>query len=530
MATAQISPEQAAEVLTWYGDGHQVEFVQDVLGRKPWSMQREIIRDVFLHKVVAVASCNAAGKSDVASDVALTFLATKPGSIVITTAPTWRQVKDVLWRYIRDKYAKAPVKLSDKQCNQVGLDLAEDWFAVGLSTKDAEKFFGYHADDILVIVDEASGVEEEIYIGVDAVTPNLNAHVLMIGNPTNPDGRFYKSFQDPLVKTHTISAFDTPNLMANDIRDIEQLLALFTPPEGRDPLAHLAEIEKRLIMPYPALISPGTVYRRYLQWGPESPMWQSLILGQFPSQAEHALIPLNLIMKSMEVRKQIDDPNYTDAVEWNIQREVLPEYGLDVARFGSDRTVLTARYGDYVDDLIGWAKLDTVESGKRVLQLTDPFEYWSIKVDDTGVGGGVTDFLVHAANDNPLYHYRTVPVNFGQATTEPIKYFNFRAEMFWNLAERFKQHKIALPNDLELANELASIRYEFTSNKQIKIEDKDKTKKRTGHSPDRADSLALAFTKSGTGKYTLDEDQQRKADNTIQDNTIIPMTAGLGKW
>lgn len=529
MSTAQITPEQAKELIDWYADGHQVEFVEDALGRHPWSKQAEIISDVFKYKVVTVASCNAAGKSDLASDVVLAFLNLKPSSIVITTAPTWRQVKDVLWRYIRDKYAKAPIRLSDKQCNQVGLDLAEDWYAVGLSTKDAEKFFGYHADDILVVVDEASGVEEEIYIGVDAVTPNINAHVLLIGNPTNPDGRFFKSFQDPLAKKHKISAFDTPNLMANNIRDVNDLLRVFTPPDNVDPLEYLTDMEKTLIMPIPALISPSTVYRRYLQWGQDSPMWQSLILGEFPSQAEHALIPLNLIMKSIEVRKQIDDPNYKDAVEWNIVKGDMPEYGLDVARFGSDRTVLSARYEDYVADMIDWAKLDTVETGKRVIQLTDPFEYWSIKVDDTGVGGGVTDFLVHAVNDNQLYHFKTIPVNFGQATTQPLKFFNFRAEMFWTLAERFKQRKIAIPDDLELANELAGIRYEFTADKKIKIEDKDKTKKRTGRSPDKADSLALAFTKSGGGKYTLDEAQQQKADHEQTDNSIVPLTHGL-KW
>lgn len=541
-----ITPAEALEILDYYSNERQVDFVRDVLGRNPWPLQEEIIKAVFKYPVVAVKSCNAAGKSDVASDIALAFLMLKPGGIVITTAPTWRQVKDVLWRYIRDKYAKAPYKLSDKQCNQVGLDLAEDWFAVGLSTKDSEKFFGYHADDILVIVDEASGVEEEVYIGVDAVTPNLNAHVLMIGNPTNPDGRFYKAFQDPLVKKFTISVFDTPNFTANGIRNLEDLLTLFTPPADAEQtetmqLEHMQKVQKQLKMPIPALISPSTVYRRYLQWGDEHPMWEALIMGQFPSQSSTALIPLGLILKSVEVWKQINaskrNKEYAKKPEWNIELTGIHEYGLDVARFGDDSNVLFPKIGGYIEKPIKWAKVDTAITTDRVINHISLDDWLAvIKVDDIGVGGAVTDQLRRRKQDNPeLYHYTVIPINFASGTTKPEKYYNLRTEIYDNLAQMFIDHKIAIPDDEELIAELATIRVEYTGKDTNikKVEAKDKIKERLmGRSPDKADALALACAKSGRGSWLDDLPAEEKISSEPpkqyeKANSSKPYTAGM---
>lgn len=529
---ATVTPDQAYDLIDYYNDGHQIEFVRECLGRNPWSIQEQIIQAVFKYPVVAVASCNAAGKSDVASDVALTFLTIKPGSIVITTAPTWRQVKDVLWRYVRDKYAKAPIKLSDKQCNQVGLDLAEDWFAVGLSTKDSEKFFGYHADDILVIVDEASGVEEEIYIGVDAVTPNLNAHVLLIGNPTNPDGRFKKAFDDPMVKKFRISVFDTPNFTANNIASLPDLLRLFDTPEGIEPIEHLTKIQKTLTMPIPALISPSTVYRRYLQWGEDHPMWDALIMGEFPKQASASLIPLYLIEKSVAVWKQLQaakkDPEYRIKPEWTIPQADHKEYGLDIARFGDDTTVLFERMGGLVSKPSTWSKQDTSVTTERVLSEIDLLDTNAvIKTDDTGLGGGVTDQLRKAKQDNERWHYKIVPINFAEGTTNPRKYFNLRTEMYDNLAEQFRKQAIAIPDDDELIAELAGIRisYEGKEKNVLKVESKDDMKKRLKRSPDKSDALMLAFYGAKSGKWLAEDDEldvQRRYEERL-----TPITADL---
>jgi phage terminase large subunit len=515
---AQPTADEAWNLIQYYDNNRHVEFVRDVLGRNPWSKQAEIITDVFKYPVVAVKSCNAAGKSDLASDVALTFLMCKPFSIVITTAPTWRQVKDVIWRYIRGKHAKAPVKLTEAQCNQVGLDINEDWYAVGLSTKDSEKFFGYHADDILVIIDEASGVEEEIWVGVDAVTPNLNAHVLAIGNPTNPDGRFYRMFQDPLVKKHTITVFDTPNFTANGILNIEQLVSYFTPPPNLDSeseqIMYIIEQQKKLKTPIPALISPMTVYRRYIQWGPEHPMWEALIMAQFPSQASTALIPLGLVLKSVDVWKQIKqaekDAAFAKEVdkrpEWTIKKGISWNYGVDVARFGDDSTVIAPAKGGMVEKLVAWSKVDTSITVEKIMQNISVMDFKaSIRVDDIGVGGGVSDQLNKLKRDNPdKYHYSVLRMNFAAGTTNPAKWFNLRAEVYDKLADMFLNHEIAIPDDEELVSELATIRVKYVGkDNQIKqVEPKAQIKDRLKRSPDRADALAMAMYSGGAGSWS----------------------------
>jgi phage terminase large subunit len=528
----QLTQELAEEMYLTYKP-IPAAFVADIFACQPWAIQSEIIDAVFKYKVVAVKSCNAAGKSWLAAHVALAFLELHPGSIVVTTAPTWRQVKDVLWREMGAAYELAIVKLSKAEISQTGLEFAKDWFAVGLSTKDSEKFFGYHADDILVIVDEASGVEEAIYIGVDAITPNINAHVLMIGNPTNPDGRFYKAFNNPLVKQFTISVFDTPNFTANNIKTVDELVTLFEPPEGVDPIEHMNEVESRIVQPshYKGLISLGAVYRRYLEWGTDSPFWEALIMGQFPSQSEFSLIPINLIQQSMEVtrnraagRRSEDEASYKVS-GWNIEDGGL-EIGIDVARYGMDRTVIMSRRGGWVDPALAWSKQDTQVTADRIIMAIDPTDpHTFLKVDDTGVGGGVTDALLRRKADRTgnqsQWLYKVSGINFGDAPAEnaptpmgqqaPPRFTNRRAEMFWNLRELFMAKKIAIPDDPELAGELGAIRFNITDKGLIQIEKKDDIKKRTGKSPDKADALALAFASGGAGTFEMSESSDRPA-------------------
>jgi phage terminase large subunit len=223
-------------------------------------------------------------------------------------------------------------------------------------------------------------------------------------------------------------------------------------------------------------------------------MWQALIMGEFPNQAENTLIPLNLVLKSAEVRKQIDNPDYAGIKEWHIPKSNRTEIGIDVARFGSDRTVLAPRQGGYCRDLVSWAKLDTVETSTRIYHFIDPQDHLTaLRVDDTGVGGGVTDQLYEMLNRQAVNRFTVEGINFGSSSTDPSKFYNLRAEMYWNLREQFMNHSIAIPDDPELINELTSVRYEYTGKSQIKIEAKDEIKKRSGKSPDRADALALAF-------------------------------------
>lgn len=543
--TAELSKQDqwiqaAVEIRTTYLNIPHL-FVKDILGSNSWDMQDEIVKSVFKYPVTAVKTCNAVGKSFIAARIAISFLTLYPGSIVVTTAPTWRQVTDVLWREIATAVKMSKFKLTTKQVTQAGLNIDTDWYAVGLSTKTPENFFGYHADHILVIVDEAGGVPELVFTGVKAITPNANARVLYIGNPTNPDGTFAEAFKNPLYKKFTISAFDTPNFTANGIHDVEALLKIFTPPEGLtedQELEHYATIRQNLKLPYPALIDPYVVYERYHEWGVDSPAWQALVMGEFPSQSELSLLSIDSVMFAMGDGQKRDEnqdsPHYgrTYAEIMGVRiPEGTQEYGLDMARFGADLTVLTPRNGGFVGQQITWSKTSLTDSADKVINLINPLENPSIiKIDDTGNGGGTTDSLNEKKRQQGVDHpylYRVMPINFASGAQNKTKFYDITSEMYWNLKQWFDAKKTTMPFEEQLFRELVGRRWSLVGGK-IKVENKDEYKKRTGgRSPDRSDSLALAFYRSKPGEATKVPSQDYKLDEHTR-TTIRPITSGIG--
>lgn len=539
-APEKVTPEDIQFIRDTYMDGKQHLFVRDVLGANTWDFQDELILSVFKYKTTAAKTCNAVGKSYTAAKVAVSFLSLLPHSIVVTTAPTWRQVTDVLWREIATTVKRSQYKLTENEVTQAGLSLDTDWYAVGLSTKYPENFFGYHADHILVIVDEAGGVPEPIFKGVKAITPNANARVLYIGNPTNPDGTFFEAFSNPRIKRFTVSAFDTPNFIHVGIRDLDDLIRVMTPPAGVDPLEHNPFAD--VTWPYPALIAPEVVFERFHEWGVDSPAWQSLVMGEFPSQSEQSLIPVDLVIKAMnagaELKAVYSDPNNpADPNNGKTFAELKgskiptgkPIYGLDMARFGSDSTVLTPRRGGWVSKQIKWNKVDLIESADRVLKLVNPTEERSrIKIDDTGNGGGTTDALRRykvTRGDKIPYQYDIDPYNFGHSASDKDKFHDITSELYWNLRQQFYDETIAFEeNDKKLFNQLVGRRWSLTPAGKIKVENKDEYKKRTGgKSPDESDSLALAFAPNIAGTF----ESVGSEHSRIEDDVSETYTGGM---
>lgn len=522
LATKQqtIKPSEVLEIIEYY-QPKPVDYVKDILGANTWYMQDAIIQSVFDNKLTAVKTCNAVGKSFIAARIAVAYLMLYPGSIVVTTAPTWRQVTDVLWREIGTTVKMSKFKLTSKEVTQAGLNLQTDWFAVGLSTKRPENFFGYHADRILVIVDEAGGVEEAIFKGVAAITPNINSRILYIGNPTSPSGTFYDVFNKPELgaKCFTISAFATPNLTANGIHTTEDLLRIFTPPQGTNQVEHNKNVQGTLNMPFPQLIDPATVYARYHEWGPDSPNWESLIMGEFPSQADQALIPINLVTMAMKMydtdpatgKQFLEDLDQDGELAYSIPSGA-PTYGQDMARFGSDLNVLTPRRGGFVDKQIIWNKkgdgqIDLMESADRILKIIDPLDArTTVNIDDTGNGGGTTDRLRQISRESlksnkPAHRYKLNAYNFSSkefmSDFDKEQFFDITSFLYWELRKQFYNKAVALHFDQDLFDQLVGRRWGIVPGGKIKVESKDEYKKRTGgKSPDKSDSLALAFARN----------------------------------
>ena len=210
------------------------------------------------------------------------------------------------------------------------------------------------------------------------------------------------------------------------------------------------------------------------EFGEDSPVWKSRVLGVFPDDVTDTLIPLAWIEKAYE--------------RWNNpQDSKTVSMGCDIARFGSDQTVFYKGEGIKFRCIHVVQGADLMDTTGRIIKFASegvPFE--NVMVDDTGLGGGVTDRLVEQG-------HRIKAINFGSAGSDPEKYANARSEIFWLLRERFRLGDIALDvQDKKLLRDLSVLRYKMTSKGQIKLEAKDEAKRRLGYSPDRADALALA--------------------------------------
>ena len=166
-----------------------IDFATNVLGVRPWTNQAEILESLSSHDQVAVRSCNGAGKTFTAAVVILWWLMSYDHAVVITTAPSERQVREILWREIRRLYMPLRDIIGGK-LTRARLEVSPTRFAYGFSTNTEDRFQGFHGSNILVIVDEASGVDEFIYNAIDGVTTAKNSKLLLIANRTDTPGRF----------------------------------------------------------------------------------------------------------------------------------------------------------------------------------------------------------------------------------------------------------------------------------------------------------------------------------------------------
>lgn len=407
-----------------------------------WSKQKDILASVFTHRKTVVRSCHSAGKTFTAAIAVLAFLYLKSPCKIITTAPTWYQVKDLLWSEINYWFKTRLASMGFPGIPlTTRLNVNDNWFATGISPKDSVNFQGFHQEHVLVVFDEAPGVRYDIVQGAESLLASGDAHMLWIGNPTESSGHFYEAFRDPNWTKIQISAFETPNFTGEPI-----------PQETAQ-----------------KLISPEWVEEKRQEWGEDSPLYVSRVLGDFPQEGESQLIPLSL-------------------VEAAVRREVRPEgekvMGLDIARFGDDLTVYCVRQGDVMLSLDSDAKRDTMAVAGRAKQMVEAEGISQICADVIGIGSGVVDRLTEQ-NINVL------GVNSGAKAREPNKYFNRRTEMWFVARDWLKTGKI--PNDDRLIRDLTVPRFTYTSKGQYQLESKEETKKRLGRSPDFGDALVLSL-------------------------------------
>lgn len=439
-----------------------VEWIKKRFGVELWSKQREILHALQDNKKVAVQSGHGVGKSLTASVIAAWWVATHPSdeTMVVTTAPSARQVHVILWEEIRKLHRKG---------NLAGeVQRSDNWLigdtVVGFGRKpqdyDRHAFQGLHRKYVLVIIDEACGIEEWLWIAALSITTGAHCKILAIGNPDDPSAYFAKVCK-PGSGWHNIkiSVLDSPNFTGEVVSQ-----------HVKDQITDISYLDDM---------------RREV--GEDSPIWTSKVLGEFPEIDEFSVIPLGWIYKAQE--RWLEWKETTNASTSGLGPVTV---GADIARFGGDKTCFAYRYGNVVTNVEVMPKKDTEGTADLLISRLGP--HGTASIDVNGVGAGIYDKLRRRGKS-------ALPFNAGTKTnmkdaSGQIEFYNHRAAATWKLRELLdpaNEPDICLPVDDKLAADLSAPRWRVAAGGKIVIESKEDIRKRIGRSPDRGDAVTLCF-------------------------------------
>ena len=456
-----MSPRKPEERLALHREMQKLRenpvlFARKILGVRLWRRQEEVLGLIASHARVAVAGGHGVGKDYVAAVAMLWFLCTRQCSVVLSTAPTSRQVKHLLWGEVRRLHTGARMRLGGTLLD-AELKRGPKWYALGFSTDEADRFQGFHAPSLLVVIDEAAGVARRIHEAADGVLTGADSHLLLIGNPTSREGRFHEAFRDPTFVTLRIPCHEHPNVT-----------------EGREAV-------------------PGAVTGEWIEmvrasYGEESAYFRSRVLAEFPTEDADSLLDAEWIERALA------------KTEGARGERTL---GVDIARFGNDSTVICAAEGGTIIELVSFRKLDLVSVADEIERRIqrhgiDPAR---CSLDDTGLGGGVTDVLRSRG-------LAVRGVQLGSRARRPERFANVSAEMFWNLRSLFEAGAVALGRVAAsrdgkiLAEQLLSLAVEYASDGRMRVIGDPGHMAAPSTSPDHVDALALGLALLGSGAST----------------------------
>src|ERR1700722_6917731 len=290
-----LTPEQIAMFKSVVRD--PVLFASHVLGLDLWPREAEILRSIKTQRRTAIKACHSVGKTFTLAVAALWWLARYREGIVLITSSTQRQVRTQVWLEIHRLTKGARVPYPPLKSTEIKFR-DENNFAIGFSTNQSENFQGYDGKYVLIIADEAPGIESGIWDAVAETMAGGTVHVVMAGNPTVPSGAFFDAFTQErgLWSCFTIDPFDSPNLKG---LELEQLLRM-DPSEG-------GPLDRNLV---PYLVTKRWAYDQYFGRGhgseSRSPNWLSRVLSRFPDQVQNALF--KMIWLERAKRKAVQSP------------------------------------------------------------------------------------------------------------------------------------------------------------------------------------------------------------------------------
>lgn len=438
----------------WTGpDEWQTEFLTKLRDRCRSREIDDVVR-------MAVKSGRGPGKTAVEAWLVLWLMSTRPNFAGIVTANTGDQLDDKTWRELAlwHKRAINAHWFNWTTTRFYQIDNKETWGvdAVKWSEHRPDAFGGLHNNGRgqVAILDEGSGIADSIFEVVDATMTDADSFVFVFANPIRKRGRFYELFTRFAHRWVTMSV-DTRRAKAANQKKIQQ------------------DIE---------------------DWGEDSDYVRVNVKGEFPRQDSDTLIPLPLI-EAARTRVAADCERYK------------PVWGLDVARFGDDRSALAIRRHRKLESIEAWRGLNTMQLAGKIKAMWDDAaeddKPSMIVIDVIGVGAGVVDRLQELE----------LPVrglNVSESPAVKAKFHRLRDEMYWRGREWFEGLNVQC-EDASVGGELGDVLYSFTSAGQIKVESKDDIKERLGRSPDIGEAFLLSLMEDCQVINTDRADRYRRA-------------------
>lgn len=479
-----------------------IGFIENELGTILTTEQKQIAIAVRDKAEMNVQAAHGVGKTRLAACLALWFIFVLNG-LVISTAPTKRQVNELLWGEIRKLYDDHRIKLGGER-GQTFLRLTETARGFGFTAShySPDAFQGIHAERLLVIEDEANGISPEIDDGASACVTGSQNRILRIGNPTVAGTPFEKACRGNHIR---VPVWNHPNvawayvLHDDGIHRLKSDIAALILDDNGYALPQVEWPEHLPRDVIPGAVSIGWIERMRQKKGEASSYWQSRVEGYFPEAEGNSIVPRSWFLAA---RARYDNnPHTWDALaakhKWR--------HGLDVGDGGDPHAIASWRgpvlyavsqqitRGDREDVTraanLGWKTLNELPG--------------DLTVDQIGVGAGtLSDLLTRQKEwaDAPKGLIRGC--NFGARPDgiagDEFVVENLKADLYLAFRESVRSGNVAIaPLGAEMEEMLiegfSQTFYEETTTGRFKIEPKKKTKKRLGRSTDPEDAVVMAF-------------------------------------
>ncbi|MGH7564043.1 MAG: hypothetical protein ACREK5_06440 [Gemmatimonadota bacterium] len=446
-----------------------VAFAREVLGVDFWSVQEEIATATTTDRRICLVGGNAVGK-DYACAVLALYAAFVEGALVLITAATQRQTREIAMATIRRLWSRSDLP-GEVFVEALRIPALDEAGILAFTSTESGKYTGFHAERVWAVLMEAQALPEHAFEGLFACATGPEDRVIVHGNPLHPVGRFVSIAKSDGWRTFTIPVTAHPNVTG----------------------------EVRFI---PGGPSPEWVADMAATYGETSNMYRSRVLAEFPSQAEDGLISIEMLDAAAE---------RCDALLAQ-QADEHPAGALDVARLGADASCLVVRRGPAVAAIKTWRRLDTTALLARLQEDLRGFGFrpareewrpegrrgWTnsatrrvgargrLLVDEVGLGAAALDPL-RAAN------WQAKGFNGGRRARDEKRFANCRSESYFHLRGLLEAGAIGIPRHEDLWEELLAITWKPDSSGRVMLEPKDTLRDRLGRSPDLADAVSMAF-------------------------------------